>query len=108
MVTFSTLGQFIIDEFEFGGSEHADSTTTETHVPDQIGGGGTYAAIGARMHLPPREVKMVVDRGSDFPLEIREQLDSYGEQCWIYRDDPTRLTTKVGFIKRSPRSSEGG
>lgn len=104
MVTFSTLGMFIIDEFQF--------PSDKAQIPDQVGGGGTYATIGARMHLPPEKVKMIVDRGSDFPPAIGEQLDSYGKDCWIYRDDASRLTTKAratyngetrGFQYLSPR-----
>jgi len=41
-----TLGMFIIDEFSF--MDDNGQATGETRPP-QIGGGGTYASIGARI-----------------------------------------------------------
>ncbi len=38
---------------------------------------------------------MVVDRGYDFPEEIREKLLAYGEAMWVFRDQPHRLTTRA-------------
>lgn len=35
-----------------------------------IGGGGTYAVIGARMWLPAEQLGIVVDRGNDWPAEV--------------------------------------
>lgn len=85
-VVFTTTGMFILDVFEFPPDKPA--------VEDQIGGGGTFAALGARMFLKPEQVQMIVDRGSDFQSEWQTALDSYGP-CWVYRDDHTRLTTKA-------------
>ena len=63
--------------------------------PSQIGGGGTYAALGARIWLPPNKIGMIVDRGSDFPPEIQKSLDAYGESMWLFRDDASRTTTRA-------------
>ncbi|GLB33586.1 putative pfkB family carbohydrate kinase [Lyophyllum shimeji] len=60
-----------------------------------IGGGGTYAAIGARIWLPPTEIGMMVDRGHDFPASIEANLLEYGPEMWIFRDQPDRLTTRA-------------
>jgi len=45
--------------------------------------------------LDPSDVGMVVDRGHDFPSHIQAKLDSYGSDMWLFRDDPTRGTTKA-------------
>ena len=45
--------------------------------------------------LGPGEVGMIVDRGHDFPAHIQAKLDSYGPEMWLFRDDPTRGTTKA-------------
>lgn len=38
---------------------------------------------------------MVVDKGYDFPDEIREKLLDYGEAMWMFRDQPQCLTTRA-------------
>ncbi|OBZ76786.1 Uncharacterized protein C16C9.01c [Grifola frondosa] len=38
---------------------------------------------------------MVVDRGHDFPIEIQENLDAFGEDMWLYRDRPEHTTTRA-------------
>lgn len=141
-----SLGMFIVDEFLFededgnstGRSLDPQVCGLRTHqwrplrflhptcvfvaypppflTSTQIGGGGTYAAIGARIwlvidtpksirydlivawprrRLDPSDVGMVVDRGHDFPSHIQAKLDSYGSDMWLFRDDPTRGTTKA-------------
>ncbi|KAI0092828.1 Ribokinase-like protein [Irpex rosettiformis] len=92
-----TLGMFIIDEFTYFNE---DGTPTGKASSSQIGGGGTYASIGARIWLPPDQVGMIVDRGHDFPPEIQSQLDSYGESMWLYRDDRSRGTTRAENVYR--------
>ncbi|KAJ3555146.1 hypothetical protein NM688_g2740 [Phlebia brevispora] len=90
--SFVSLGMFIIDQFSYldeNGHPTAKSSS------EQIGGGGTYATIGARIWLPPHEVGMIVDRGHDFPSNIQSRLDSYGEGMWLYRDDASRGTTRA-------------
>ncbi|KAI0771913.1 Ribokinase-like protein [Trametes elegans] len=87
---FVSLGMFIIDEFSFADE---NGTPTEKTQSPQIGGGGTYASIGARIWLPPSSVGMVIDRGNDFPAHIQTALDGYGPDMWLYRDNPDRRTT---------------
>lgn len=89
---FVTLGMFIIDEFEF---RDEDGKPTGKVAKSQIGGGGTYAAIGARTWLPPNKIGMVVDRGHDFPGDIREKLLEYGEAMWMFREQFHRPTTRA-------------
>ncbi|KAK0526126.1 hypothetical protein OC842_005285 [Tilletia horrida] len=72
----ATLGMFIIDEFQF-----IDPTTDEDEgdhgLGDNVGGGGTYWTIGARMWLPPSDLSMVIDCGDDFPANVRAALEAY-------------------------------
>ncbi|PFH52685.1 hypothetical protein AMATHDRAFT_2075 [Amanita thiersii Skay4041] len=90
--TFVTLGMFIIDEFSFMDKDGNPSGRT---LAPQIGGGGTYAAIGARIWLAPDLLGMIVDRGHDFPSEIQSKLQDYGEQMWSFRDRTDRKTTRA-------------
>lgn len=62
----------------------------------------------APSRLDPMDIGMIVDRGHDFPSHIQAKLDSYGSGMWLFRDDPTRGTTKAlnhyrgdhrGFVK---------
>ncbi|KDQ09966.1 hypothetical protein BOTBODRAFT_36590 [Botryobasidium botryosum FD-172 SS1] len=92
-----TLGMFIIDTFEFRNDDGELSGKT---IAEQIGGGGTYCAIGARVWLPPDRVGMIVDRGHDFPIATQEALDKYGSEIWHFRDDSDRVTTKAVNIYR--------
>ena len=38
---------------------------------------------------------MVVDKGKDWPGHIEGQLNAYGEEMWLYRDQPDALTTRA-------------
>ncbi|KAF7776378.1 hypothetical protein Agabi119p4_4771 [Agaricus bisporus var. burnettii] len=89
---FVTLGLFIVDEFEF---KDENGEPTGKTLKSQIGGGGTYAVIGARMWLPPGRIGMIVDKGYDFPKEIEEKLLGYGEDMWLFRDQPDHPTTRA-------------
>ncbi|OJT10494.1 hypothetical protein TRAPUB_12932 [Trametes pubescens] len=89
---FVSLGMFIIDEFTFVDGEGKPTVQT---LPPQIGGGGTYAAIGARIWLPPSKLGVIIDRGNDFPPHIQGVLDAYGSDMWLFRDHPDRLTARA-------------
>ncbi|KAG1892696.1 Ribokinase-like protein [Suillus subluteus] len=86
-IRFVSFGMFIIDEFSF--ADEQGKPTGET-----IGGGGTYATIGARIWLPPDTIGMIIDRGNDFPQDIQNQLLTYGSDIWHFRDDMNRVTTR--------------
>ncbi|KZT72640.1 Ribokinase-like protein [Daedalea quercina L-15889] len=100
---FTTLGMFIIDEFQFhdeedrptGRSLPAQESSKSDACIIHIGGGGTYAAIGARIWLPPDKVGMIIDRGADFPEHIQQKLDDYGPDMWLFRDSKERVTTRA-------------
>ncbi|KAF8351103.1 Ribokinase-like protein [Amanita rubescens] len=85
---FVTLGMFIIDEFLF--MDEGGNATEKS-----IGGGGTYATIGARIWLPADQLGMIIDRGRDFPEDVYAALMNYGEQMWVFRDRDDGLTTRA-------------
>ncbi|KAK0191208.1 Ribokinase-like protein [Armillaria mellea] len=93
---FITLGMFIIDEFSFLDDD--GNPTGKELAPQEsaiIGGGGTYAAVGARIWLPPDKIGMIVDRGDDWPSDIQDELDKYGPEMWMYRDQLSARTTRA-------------
>ncbi|KAG9257557.1 Ribokinase-like protein [Emericellopsis atlantica] len=79
---------FIIDDIDF--------IPPIPSVKDVLGGAGSWSALGARLFSPPplsKSVGWIVDRGSDFPAALTEQIDDWGTSV-LYRDDPERLTTR--------------
>lgn len=38
---------------------------------------------------------MIVDSGHDFPKEIKEKLLGYGEDMWLFRNQPGCPTTRA-------------
>ena len=38
---------------------------------------------------------MIVDRGHDWPDDIQRQLNAYGKDMWLFRDDKSRATTRA-------------
>ncbi|KAJ3803113.1 Ribokinase-like protein [Lentinula aff. detonsa] len=95
--TFVTLGMFIIDEFSYTSfeGETTKASKSEASTSNIIGGGGTYAAIGARIWLFPDQVGMVVDKGYDFPSKIESKLKTYGEEMWFFRPQNEAPTTRA-------------
>ncbi|KZO92220.1 Ribokinase-like protein, partial [Calocera viscosa TUFC12733] len=89
-----TLGMFIVDEFRFLKEDGSPSGRTQE---PEIGGGGTYCAVGARIWLPPSQIGMIIDRGHDFSPSFQARLDTYGP-IFHYRDDPSRQTTRAANI----------
>ncbi|KAF9076417.1 Ribokinase-like protein [Rhodocollybia butyracea] len=89
--TFVTLGMFIIDEFSYTDPDgNAIKASTS-----EIGGGGTYSAIGARIWLPAEQVGMIIDKGYDFPPEIESKLKIYGDEMWFFRPQEKARTTRA-------------
>ncbi|EEB08714.1 carbohydrate kinase [Schizosaccharomyces japonicus yFS275] len=85
-VEFSSSGMFIIDDVE-----HEDGSL----LKNVIGGGGTWALLGARIWTPGAEAArlgLVIDVGTDFPEEVRTQLEQLGTGS-LFRANPDRLTT---------------
>ena len=62
-----------------------------------IGGAGTYAALGARLAAGSKhasQVSWIVDKGSDFPVELVDIIDRWHTSC-RFRFDANRLTTRA-------------
>ncbi|KAH8924535.1 Ribokinase-like protein [Atractiella rhizophila] len=96
-----TFGMFILDQFRYEDICPSDASVND-RITEQIGGGGTYTTVGARMFLSPSKLLMIVDRGHDWKHYgwVQEKLDSYGAEAWHYREDTTRETTKALNIYR--------
>ncbi|KAL2153360.1 hypothetical protein VTH82DRAFT_4515 [Thermothelomyces myriococcoides] len=98
-IDFVTLGMFIIDEIEF--------PPPRPPARDVLGGAGSYSALGARLFSPPpssKTVGWIVDQGSDFPPQVKSQIDSWQTSA-LFRYDPSRLTTRGwnGYADASER-----
>ena len=64
--------------------------------PPRLMHASTASNTQPRCHrLRPHQVGMIVDRGHDFPEDIQKALDSFGKEMWLYRDDPSRGTTRA-------------
>ena len=109
MTIFTTLGMFIVDENRYVDSNNnplppppSSSSLQQTNI---IGGAGTYAIMGARIICDDRQdlidqISGIIDMGSDFPFEIKQELDTWKTRGVIYRENPHRLTTRGVNIYR--------
>ncbi|SJX63527.1 related to MAK32 protein [Sporisorium reilianum f. sp. reilianum] len=113
-IRLASMGMFIIDTFQF-----LDPTTGQDlgskGLEDQIGGGGCYFAIGARVWLPPSDIQMIIDRGSDWRTQDQAVLDRFnrtaaspspdaqGSSMWHYRSRPDGTTRAVNIYKGEQR-----
>lgn len=66
-----------------------------------------YALVGARIWLDPSVLRCIVDRASsdkprDFPRELEEQLNVFGEEIWCWNEGTETRAT------RSRLKYEGG
>lgn len=112
---FATLGMFIIDEFSYTDQDGNPLANPPKSLEPQIGGGGTYAAIGCRIwqdlscavlhkyrlnylsRLPATKIGMIVDKGRDFAFQ--NELEAYGSDMWCFRDQPTGSTRALNSYK---------
>lgn len=88
-VEFCTLGMFILDDIDFGG--------TRPGVKNIIGGAASFAVIGARLVAGKdhsRSVSWIVDVGSDFPSPVLDVINAWDTGC-VIREDKSRLTTRA-------------
>ncbi|KAL4915547.1 pfkB family carbohydrate kinase [Aspergillus aurantiobrunneus] len=88
-VEFCTLGMFILDDIDFGGSQ--------PNVKNVLGGAASFAVVGARLAAGKeysRSVSWIVDVGSDFPQEVLDEIKAWDTDC-VFRTDPRRLTTRA-------------
>ncbi|KAJ5301413.1 hypothetical protein PENANT_c023G08360 [Penicillium antarcticum] len=88
-VDFCTLGMFILDDIDFGGSRPG--------VKNILGGAASFAVVGARLVSGSKyaqSVSWIVDVGSDFPPETLDVIKSWNTDC-LFREDFSRLTTRA-------------
>ncbi|KAE8320622.1 Ribokinase-like protein [Aspergillus sergii] len=88
-VDFCTLGMFILDDIDFGG--------TRPNVKNILGGAASFAVVGARLVAGKEHshaVSWIVDVGSDFPSEVLDVINTWGTAC-VMREDNNRLTTRA-------------
>ncbi|KAL7423131.1 hypothetical protein Q5752_002431 [Cryptotrichosporon argae] len=82
MATVATLETFIIDTF----TRIDNGVETPVDKPDQIGGAGSYAIVGARTVLAPSALTMIVDHTpATLPAHMRAKLESFGHDMWAWR-----------------------
>ena len=86
---FCTLGMLIIDDIQYA--------PPKPPLHNVLGGGGTFAVLGARLFRPypmSKDIGWTVHRGCDFPENLSAELDSWqtGLQ-WI--NTPERQTTRA-------------
>lgn len=88
MGLFTTNGMFILDEIY----------TSDESFHDVVGGGGMFAILGASIvasaYELSRQLRWIVDRGSDFPSSAADILESWKTGV-VFRDDSSRLTTRA-------------
>ncbi|KAG9085524.1 hypothetical protein FS749_004354 [Ceratobasidium sp. UAMH 11750] len=82
---FVSLGLFILDEFEFldtDGKLKQHRLEVEEHTQPLE-------------HVSASAVGQLVDRGTDFPAWVQQELDHYGSEMWHFRDHATVQTTRA-------------
>lgn len=92
----TSLGLFIIDE-----NQYPESWNRKPEF-DIIGGGLSYALIGARIVSGSKyaaDISGIVDMGTDFPIELKHQIESWGTGV-KFRANPDRLTSRGVNIYR--------
>lgn len=80
---FTTNGMIILDDIH---------TVTGEHYKDVLGGAGTYAILGSCI-VKPGKSGWIVDRGSDFPEKVTNEINQWNSGA-IFRDSKVRLTTR--------------
>ncbi|OCF43575.1 hypothetical protein I317_02593 [Kwoniella heveanensis CBS 569] len=101
-----TLEQFIVDTFSRINEGGVERPVLQ---PDQIGGGGTYAIIGARMFLPPRKLGMIIDYTPEsLSKSTRDELCGYGEDMWAFRIREDAHPTARALNTYNPRTQHRG
>nr|XP_019007751.1 pfkB family carbohydrate kinase superfamily protein [Kwoniella pini CBS 10737]OCF46532.1 pfkB family carbohydrate kinase superfamily protein [Kwoniella pini CBS 10737] len=58
-------------------------------IYEMLGGGALYALVGARLWLPPSQLRTLVDRApesenSELPSDAEDKLKALGEDIWVW------------------------
>ncbi|KAL4817518.1 putative PfkB family kinase [Aspergillus spinulosporus] len=86
-ISFTSLGLLVLDEIRFPGQDP---------LTDVLGGSGAYAALGARLFLPPplgRTLGWMMNIGNDFPEQTRRYLESWGATM-IVKEESSKPSTR--------------
>lgn len=89
----ATLGMFILDSFRYDKDYIATQRPALDPEEWYIGGGGTYATIGARIWLPPDRITMIIHKGLDFPSNIFDELQNYSSSLFTFISDAAHPKT---------------
>ena len=79
----TTNGMIILDDIH---------TISGDHYTDVLGGAGTYAILGSSI-VKPGQSGWIVDRGSDFPQKVTNEINQWNSGA-VFRDSKERLTTR--------------
>lgn len=111
----ATLGMFIIDTFQFQ-DEATGKDLGDRGLGEQIGGGGTYFAVGARIWMAAEQILMTIDRGEDFSASVQDALDQYvparsiethdKHRLWRFRQRQGKTTKAVNIYRGQLRGFE--
>ncbi len=100
---FTTMGMFIIDDIYF-----PEYMKLQPQL-DVIGGGGTWAILGARVFckapIQSKKLEWIIDIGSDFPQSALMDIEKWNTGV-ILRDTPERKTTR-GWNMYAEREHRG-
>ncbi|SJL17483.1 uncharacterized protein ARMOST_21035 [Armillaria ostoyae] len=95
-LTLAILGTILIDNIR-----HPDGA--ESH----LGGGGLYAAVGARVWIPPETIRLPTGCSrSSVPKKFLEELDQFGEKVWMWDEESkeSMLETEIVYEAGGARS----
>ncbi|GAC99066.1 hypothetical protein PHSY_006663 [Pseudozyma hubeiensis SY62] len=110
-IRLASMGMFIIDTFQYFDPATGEDLGNRG-LQDQIGGGGCYFAVGARVWMPPSEIQMIIDRGVDWRTTDQDVLDRFNRtpssssgpsSMWYYRSRPDRTTRAVNIYRGEHR-----
>lgn len=88
-LTLATLGTILIDNIRY--PDDAES---------YLGGGGLYAAVGARVWIPPETIRLPTGCSrSSVPKKFLEELDRFGEEVWMWDEESkeSMLETEIVY-----------
>ncbi|KAF8911308.1 Ribokinase-like protein [Mucidula mucida] len=97
MASFASLGTVLVDNFHYYDTGNTENPRIERH----LGGGGLYAAIGARIWLEPQEIEVPVggrrpEKGHDLS-QVFEVLDEFGEDMWQWDPEQDVLQANIEY-----------
>lgn len=64
----------------------------------QIGGGGLFAIVGARVWLEQGHARILVDTDGNPPAQVKDVMDTFGEDIFVWREG--RATGSASIVYR--------